>query len=559
MAPDADLLASTPWECTSTLPGSVTDPADLAALSPRWLPAEVPGTAAGALRLAGMAERSTTELDGEDWWFRCRFPAPEPRHGDPAHCVWLLELAGLATISDIWLNGELVAHSESMFTPMRACIDSLQADNQLTIRFAALAPVLAGRRPRPRWKTGGATHQNLRWLRTTLLGRQPGWAVTPAPVGPWRPVRLTPWAAHQIVDRRVTALCSGADGSSGGSVSVELRLTADPAAAPLPGPATLVVGDHRVPLEVREDRDHLVVSGSVTLDHVRRWWPHTHGAPVLYPVAVELGGEHRDLGGVGFRTIEVDEADGGFRVVVNGVPVFCRGGCWYPIDPVTVTATDRQLIETLGLVREAGMNMVRIPGGTVYEDGRFFSLCDALGIMVWQDAMFAFLDPPDEDSFVESVTEELTGVLTAAAAHPCLSVICGGQELEEQPAMFGLPRDRWESGLTSLVVPGLVERLAPGVPYLTSSPSGGSLPFQMDQGVSHYTGVGVFLRPLEDLRRSEVRFVSEGLAFSIPPERDTVDEVCGGARQAGHDPSWKRAIHHDTGGSWDLEDVRDHY
>jgi beta-mannosidase len=321
----------------------------------------------------------------------------------------------------------------------------------------------------------------------------------------------------------------------------------------------LAVGECRGPMEVRLDRDHLVLSGSVTLENVQRWWPHTHGSPVLYPVAVEFGAEHVDLGAVGFRTVEVEEDDGGFRVVVNGVPVFCRGGCWYPIDPVNFTATDGGLGETLGLVREAGMNMVRIPGGTVYEDDRFFSMCDALGVMVWQDAMLAFLDPPDEDSYVESVTEELTGVLAAAAAHPCLSIVCGGQELEEQPAMFGLPRDRWESGLTSRVIPGLVERLAPGVPYLTSSPSGGSLPFQMDQGVSHYTGVGIFLRPLGDLRRSEVRFVSEGLAFSIPPERDTVDDVCGGARQAGHDPTWKQAIHHDTGGSWDLEDVRDHY
>ena len=111
--------------------------------------------------------------------------------------------------------------------------------------------------------------------------------------------------------------------------------------------------------------------------------------------------------------------------------------------------------------------------------------------------------------------------------------------------------------MTSGVIAGLARRLAPGVPFLTSSQSGGSLPFQVDRGVSHYTGVGVFLRPLDDLRRSDVRFVSEGLAFAIPPERDTVDEACGGSRRSGHDPDWKRAVHHDTGGSWDLEDVRD--
>ncbi|MGD0312980.1 MAG: glycosyl hydrolase [Acidimicrobiales bacterium] len=559
MTPDLDVLDSAGWECASSHPDSAAGPDDLATLPVRWLPAPVPGTAAGALRLAGVPERSTAELDGEDWWFRCRFPAPDGGDGDPTGGAWLLELDGLATVSDVWLNGRHLAHSESMFTPVRVRVASLDEDNQLVVRFAALAPVLAGRRPRPRWKTGGATHQNLRWLRTTLLGRQPGWSVTPAPVGPWRPVRLTPWDAPRVVDRRVTVRCHDGHTGTTGTVSVELRVTADHSRTTLPDPPTLEVGKYRAPLEMRVDGDHLVLSGSVTLDDVERWWPHTHGSPVLYPAAVEIGPERLDLGGIGFRTVEVEDAGGGFGLVVNGVPVFCRGGCWYPIDPVSLNSSDRDLRQTLELIRGAGMNMVRIPGGAVYEDDRFFSMCDALGIMVWQDAMLAFLDPPDEDSFVESVTEELTGVLSVAAAHPCLSVICGGQELEEQPAMFGLSRDRWSSELTSRIIPGLADLVAPGVPYLTSSPTGGSLPFQMNEGVCHYTGVGVFLRPLEDLRRSEVTFVSEGLAFSIPPERDTVDDACGGARQAGHDPSWKQAIHHDTGGSWDLEDVRDHY
>ncbi len=67
------------------------------------------------------------------------------------------------------------------------------------------------------------------------------------------------------------------------------------------------------------------------------------------------------------------------------------------------------------------------------------------------------------------------------------------------------------------------------------------------------------MRPLTDSAEARPKFVSEGLAFSIPPGSETVDDACGGARQAGHDPTWKRGIHHDTGGSWDLEDVRDHY
>src|SRR6202044_1589151 len=101
----------------------------------------------------------------------------------------------------------------------------------------------------------------------------------------------------------------------------------------------------------------------------------------------------------GFRSVEVDRTDGAFRPVVNGVEVFCRGACWWPIDPVGLYAGDDELRETLELVRSAHMNMVRIPGGTVYEDERFWDLCDELGIMVWQDCMIGYVDPPEDEDF----------------------------------------------------------------------------------------------------------------------------------------------------------------
>ena len=563
MGPDADLLEEVPWECASTPAGEADDPEVLDKLALSWLDAPVPGTAAGALRQAGVPERSTAELDGEDWWFRSHFDGPGgPGRREVAGAGWWLELEGLATIADVWLNGEHLARSESMFVPLRLPVGPLEDHNLLVIRFAALSPWLAAKRPRPRWKSHGATHQNLRWIRTTLLGRQAGWVVTPAPVGPWRPVRLVPRSVPQVVDRRLVTRCrTDADGhEDAGTVSLDLTVTVpDGNRTSATTAATLTVGRVTVPLTVGTDGDHVHLSGTATMEAVERWWPHTHGPQPLYPVSVRLGPDRFELGSVGFRTVEVDATEGGFGLVVNGSPVFCRGGCWYPLDPVTFQASEEELRSALTLVREAGMNMVRIPGGTVYEDPSFFDLCDRLGLMVWQDAMFAFLDPPDDPVFVAGVEEELTGVLSVLASHPSLTVVCGGQELEEQPAMFGLSRDRWSSSLADEIVPELSRRLAPGVAYVPASPGGGSLPFQMNRGVSHYTGVGVYLRPLDDLRRAEVAFVSEGLAFAIPPERDTVDEACGGARRAGHDPAWKQAIHHDTGGSWDLEDVRDHY
>ncbi len=213
-----------------------SSPGDLGSLPLRWIRATVPGTAAGALRDAGMPEPSSAELDGEDWWFRCRFPSSSAvQTSDPADGsrplapgAWLLELEGLATVADVWLNGVHLVHSEAMFTTRRARVEELKAVNELAIRFSALAPMLATRRPRPRWKTNGASHQNLRWFRTTLLGRQPGWAVTPAPVGPWRPIRLVRWSSLHVVQRQLTTRFEATDqGGTSGTVSVELRCTAE--------------------------------------------------------------------------------------------------------------------------------------------------------------------------------------------------------------------------------------------------------------------------------------------------------------------------------------------
>ena len=193
-----------------------------------------------------------------------------------------------------------------------------------------------------------------------------------------------------------------------------------------------MVGSRSAPLEATDADGLLVLRGAVTLDGVERWWPHTHGPQPLYPVSVDVGAETLDLGTVGFRTVEADRSDGGFRLSVNGVPVFCRGACWYPIDPVGFAAPDEEVDRTVALARAAGMNMLRVPGGTVWEDERFFEACDRAGILVWQDAMLGFLDPPDDEAFTATLVAEVESRLSRAAGHPSLAVFCGGQELEEQ-------------------------------------------------------------------------------------------------------------------------------
>ena len=197
-----------------------------------------------------------------------------------------------------------------------------------------------------------------------------------------------------------------------------------------------------------------------------------------------------------------DRSDDGFTLMVNGVPVFCRGAGWYPIDPVGLQATDVEIATAVELTRAAGCNMLRIPGGTVYEDDRFFTRATGAGIMVWQDAMLGPLDPPEDDAFIASVDRRGVRAARPGGTHPSLAVFCGGQEMEEQPAMFGLSRDRWRSPMIHSALPDLIDRVAPGLVYVPSSPSGGALPFQWTAGVSHYAGVGVFCSRSTDLRRA---------------------------------------------------------
>ncbi|MDQ1509358.1 MAG: beta-mannosidase, partial [Actinomycetota bacterium] len=174
------------WECAATDPGVAADPTQLELTDLAWIPAEVRGTAAGALRADGSWSPGVDDseaLDGRDWWFRCRF-------ADPGAGPWALRLRGLATFADVWLNGSHLLHSENMFLGHECEIDRLRAENELCIRFAALDAAIAGKRPRPRWKTRLIRDSNLRWVRTTLLGRMDGWAGWAAPVGPWRPVEM---------------------------------------------------------------------------------------------------------------------------------------------------------------------------------------------------------------------------------------------------------------------------------------------------------------------------------------------------------------------------------
>jgi beta-mannosidase len=449
------------------------------------VPVVVPGTVT-------QAYPDATDADSRSWVFRTTVVAV------PAAPVDLV-LDGVATSYEVVLDDVVIGSGRSMFAGMRLDVTGhVQVGSVLQLRCLPLATALPAQKPpRARWRTKLVADSNLRLIRTMLLGRCPGIAPGPPAVGPFRPVSLETRRPPASFGTRV-------DGTTG---VLTVRGSGMFTCAGITGPA-----------------------GDLLLPDVELWWPHTHGTPVLHEVTRTLDGVTTVVGRVGFRSL-VNADPTSLDLVVNGEPIWARGAVWTP--PGLLAGIPQGPHETVRQARDAGLNLLRVPGTATYESPEFFAACDELGMMVWHDLALANLDVPHA---LLPIAQEVTDLLDRAG--PSLVVVCGGSEAAQQVAMMGLDPHLWESDFLSSEAPALVGEQAI---WISNSPVGGPLPFRVGSGVAHYFGVGGYRRPLSDVRLSAVRFASECLAFSIP---------------AGDGSGW---VPRDNGSSWHFGDVTSHY
>ena len=540
------------WEYATLASPGATAPTDSG-----WTSIGPRTTAAGGRRRLGtwsLDDIAPTDFDVGDHAFRCTVALAPAAVGERV----LLELDGIATISEVLWNGTERATATSMFEPIAVDVTtSVLPTNVLEIRCRSLHTWLGGRKlPRARWKTKLVTDQRLRSVRTTLLGRIPGWSPPVTVVGPWRPVRIVRQRAISVERLSVRQTVD--------AVRIELDVRR------LDGievvEARVELGDRSASLERSEREGHVMLTGTVATGGLARWWPHTHGEPAQHDLRIQLEcGDGTvatiEAGRLGLREIVVDRGpDGrGFGLVVNGDAVFCRGGAMMPLDPATFMASPAELSDVLTTARDAGCNMVRISGTAAYEQPAFFAVCDELGMLVWHDLPFANFDYPRDPEFAGVVRREVGRFLDDTQASASLAVVCGGSEIEQQAAMLGLGSEVLDDSLARTVIAELMIERRPDLVYVASSPSGGHLPFANDHGVNHYFGVGAYLRPLTDARHAQVRFASECLAFANIPVPAAVTELLGEHDTAPTSPRWKARVPRDRGTAWDFDDVRDHY
>ncbi len=287
---------------------------------------------------------------------------------------------------------------------------------------------------------------------------------------------------------------------------------------------------------------HKTYAFSFDIYHPKRWWPNGLGKPHLYHLRAELKHKKdildRKYDNLGVRSIELitekDKQGESFHFMVNGHKVFIKGANFIPADHfLTRLSRDRYHLQ-IDAAAEANMNMLRVWGGGIYEDDRFYDLCDQHGIMVWQDFMFACNMYPGDQAFLENVREEASQNIIRLRNHPCIALWCGNNEVDEgwhnwgwQNKLFYSKEDSakvWKDyeKIFHHMLPSMINSLDHGRPYWPTSPKHGWGHQQAyKEGDVHYWGVWWGEEKFSMYEEKIGRFMSE-YGFQGFPDLETI-------------------------------------
>ncbi|HJZ81643.1 MAG TPA: glycoside hydrolase family 2 protein [Pyrinomonadaceae bacterium] len=496
-------------------------------------------------------EQKQQRIGKADWEYQTHFAATPAtlRH---EHVELIFE--GLDTYADVYVNDTLVLKADNMFRTWR--IDGKRAlkpgDNILRVRFRSpineVLPVMKAinyQLPAPN-DQGELTSPY-----TRKAPYQYGWDWGPRFVtsGIWRPVSLEAWDKARVsnvqiitdqIDADIASLTANVQveaSTSGRAVVVLNNLTTRTEAARQE--ITLAPGTNRFPV-------------NFAITHPQLWWPNGLGAHPLYNIQAQVLSDGRLIDQkqtrIGVRTLELrqtpDDSGKSFTFLINDVPVFAKGANWIPADSFPTRITKAKYRQLVASARDANMNMLRVWGGGIYESDDFYEACDEMGILLWQEFMFACSMYPATPEFLANVRQEAIDNVTRLRNHPSIVVWCGNNEIETAWQHWGwkqkLPNSLW--GDYQKIFHGVLQEVAstydPTRPYRPSSPSANleDDPESQRIGDTHYWQVWHAALPFSEYEKQRPRFMSEyGFqsfpafetvkTYTLPTERDIQSPV----------------------------------
>ncbi|MGW4599285.1 glycoside hydrolase family 2 protein [Streptomyces sp. NPDC004457] len=462
---------------------------------------------------------------------------------DSAHERTDLVFEGLDTAAYLTLGGRPLGTTRNMHRTYR--FDVTGRTGELEVRFAsaydeaAAVRAVTGERP-------NVYPEPSQYIRKMACNFGWDWGPTLVTAGIWRPVRLEHWSTARLAEVRPSVTV--AEGT--GRVEVRLRVerTAPGRGRTLRARAE-VAGVHA---EAELSGDEAVLRLDVPAP--RLWWPRGYGDQPLYDLQVTLGDATGPLDTwrrrIGFRTIELDrspdEHGTAFTLVVNGVRIFARGVNWIPDDAFPSRVTPQRYRARLAQAAGANVDLVRVWGGGIYEDGAFYDACDELGLMVWQDFLFACSAYPEEQPLRGEVEAEARDNVVRLMPHPSLVLWNGNNEnlwgFRDWDWEAPLAGDSWGEGYYLGLLPRIVAELDPTRPYTAGSPWSGSWDHHPNDPAhgTHHSWEVWNRQDYAEYRASVPRFVAE-FGWQAPPALATLRRALPGEDLAPDSPGM---LHH---------------
>ncbi|GAB3434103.1 glycoside hydrolase family 2 protein [Flindersiella endophytica] len=512
---------------TSEVPQAVAD-----ALAAGKVAGTVPGCVHTDLLAAGLIpdpylDRNEYDLrwiGRTDWAYATSF-VWKPGSADRTDVV----CEGLDTIATLELNGQPVGSTQNMHRSYRFNVsDSLREGlNELVITFASPERYAGEQRDRLGDLPGpnSATPEPFNFIRKMACNFGWDWGPVLVTSGIWKPIYLHSWKQARLA--QVRPHVSVDEGV--GYVRVDADLDHHDDNRPL----TLAtrIGDRTTTTTVDVVPGDASVSFELEVPNPRLWWPYSLGDQPRYDLEVTLLSAEgtvvdRWTRKIGFREIRLDttpdQYGSEFTIVVNGVPIFARGANWIPDDCFPSRVTAKRYRERLLQAKGANIDLLRIWGGGIYEKDEFYDACDELGILVWQDFLFACAAYPEEEPFGSEVEAEARENVARLMPHPSLALWNGNNENIWGSMEWGwadrIAGRTWGEGFYFDLLPRVVAEIDPGRPYWPGSPYAGSrdLPVNADNfGCSHIWDVWN-QRDYFFYRSYVPRFVAE-FGFQGPP------------------------------------------
>ena len=510
------------------------------------MPVQVPSVVQQSLYEAGLiphpylgvVEDQLLWISDHPWTYENRFDVSrELLDKDVVELVF----EGIDTYASVTLNGQLLFNANNQFRTWKTDVKPLlkPQDNILKVDFPrydslqlALYEAHQPRLPEKYAVTRKAPYQH-GW----------DWAPKYKNVGLWKQVKLQAWSVARMENAYLVT-------NEATEEFAKLTLHLDVESTSTKELTAEVLKDGRLfqsySFQMEQGNQHKMFS--FNLDHPQLWWPNEMGEQHLYDFEVRLKSSDQVLDSkvikTGVKTVQIiqepDDKGFSFYFKVNGVPMYAKGANYVPEEMIETWINPANTLQLLQQAQEAHFNMLRVWGGGIYPADDFFNICDSLGLLVWEDFMYAGTMYPYDEGFLENAKIEALEQVKRLASHPSLALWCGGNEISEGYYNWGWQQSlEWSEEEDQAIKAGydrLFEQILPRVidtydgtrPYWPSSPSKGwGRPESLTQGDVHYWGVWWGEQPYEMYREKVGRFNSE-YGYQSYPDYSTLVKIAQG-------------------------------